>query len=181
MGEHGPVSTHVALLRGINVGTAKRVAMPALRQLAEGLGYTDVRTHLNSGNLLLSTDEDAETLRQRLEQGIEETFGLHADVVVRTLDRLAAVLAANPFPDGDPSRVVIAFLAGPPAAGTPERLAALAAEDEPFLVHGLEVYLHHAHGLADSALAAGLTKALGVRATVRNLRTVTKVVELGRR
>ena len=181
MGEHGPVSTHVALLRGINVGTAKRVAMPVLRALAEGLGYTDVRTHLNSGNLLLSTDEDAETLRQRLEQGVEETFGLHADVVVRTLDQLAAVLAANPFPDGDPSQVVIAFLAGPPAAGTQERLAALAGEDEPFLVRGLEVYVHHGHGLADSALAAGLAKALGVRATVRNLRTVTKVVELGRR
>lgn len=174
------MTTHVALLRGINVGTAKRLGMPALRTMAEGLGYTDVVTHINSGNLLLSTQEDAPTLRARLEQGIEQTFGLHADVVVRTVDQLVAVLAANPFPDGDPSRVVIAFLAGPPPAGVEQRLAALADDDEPFLVHGLEVYVHHGHGQADSRLAAALARALGVRATVRNLRTVTRVAELAR-
>ena len=174
------MTTHVALLRGINVGTAKRLAMPALRTMAEGLGYTDVATHINSGNLLLSTGEDAPTLRARLEQGIEQTFGLHADVVVRTAEELRAVLAVNPFADGDPSRVVIAFLAGPPPVGVEQRLAALAADDEPFLVHGLEVYVHHGHGQADSRLAAALAKALAVSATVRNLRTVTKVAELAR-
>jgi uncharacterized protein (DUF1697 family) len=175
------VSTHVALLRGINVGTAKRVAMAELRAMAERLGYADVATHLNSGNLLLSTGQDAETLRSRLEHGIEQTFGLHSDVVVRTADQLAAALAANPFPDGDPSRVAIAFLAEPAPAGAEQRLAALAAEDEPFLVQGLEAYVHHVHGQADSKLAAGLVKALGVTGTVRNLRTVTKVVELCQR
>ena len=175
------MTTHVALLRGINVGTAKRVAMPALRAMAEGLGYTDVATHINSGNLLLSTDEDAATVRQRLEQGVEQTFGLHADVVVRTVDQLAAVLAANPFPDGDPSRVVIAFLAAPAPPAAADRLAALATDDEPFLVQDLEVYICHGHGQADSKLAAGFARALGVSATVRNLRTVTKVAELCRR
>jgi uncharacterized protein (DUF1697 family) len=177
----GDVTTHVALLRGINVGTAKRVPMPELRAMAEGLGYTDVGTHINSGNLLLSTQEDAETLRRRIEQGIEQTFGLHADVVVRTVPQLVSILAANPFPDGDPGRVVIAFLTGPAPPGVEDRLAALAADDEPFLVHGQEVYVHHAHGQADSKLAAGLAKALRVSATVRNLRTVTKVTELGQR
>jgi len=170
------MTTHVALLRGINVGTAKRVAMAELRELAESLGHTDVATHLNSGNLLLSTAEDAGTLRQRLEQGIEERFGLHADVVVRSVAELAAALAANPFPDGDPSRVTIAFLAGPAPVGTAERLAVHASEDEPVVVGGREVYVEYGHGQADSRLAAAFVRALGVPATVRNLRTVTALV-----
>jgi uncharacterized protein (DUF1697 family) len=175
------MTTYVALLRGINVGTAKRVAMPALRQLATGLGYTEVATHINSGNLVLTTDRPAATVRGELEQGIEATFGLHADVVVRTAEELAAALAGNPFPDGDPSRVTVAFLAGPPSEGAATRVAALAAPDEPFLFAGQEVYVHYGHGQADSRLAAKFAAALGVSATVRNLRTLAKLVDLSRR
>src|SRR3954466_7579026 len=126
------MTRYLALLRGINVGTAKRVAMPALRSMAESLGYADVRTHINSGNLLFRADEDAETVRSRLEAAIEQTFALHSDVVIRTAEQLAVVLAGNPFPDDDPSRVNVAFLAGPPAPEAEERVAALAADDEPF-------------------------------------------------
>lgn len=172
------MTRYVALLRGINVGTAKRVAMPALRALATGLGYADVATHINSGNLVLTTDDAPDEVRRALEQGIEQTFGLHADVVVRTAEQLRAVLAANPFPDGDPSQVTIAFLAGPPAADAESRVAALAAQDEPFLFAGLEVYVHYGHGQADSRLAAKFAGLLGVPATVRNLRTTAKLVDL---
>jgi uncharacterized protein (DUF1697 family) len=171
------MTSYVALLRGINVGKAKRVAMATLREMAASLGYTDVATHLNSGNLLLTTDEDADTVRRRVEQAVQETFGLHADVVVRTADQLAEVLAANPFPDGDPSQVTIAFLSEPAPPGLGERMAVLATEDEPFLVRDLEVYVHYGHGQGESKLAAS---SLGVSATVRNLRTVTKLVELTR-
>ena len=171
----------VALLRGINVGTAKRVAMPALRELAVRLGGTDVATCLNSGNLVLTTDLPATTLRHELEQGIEQTFGLHADVVLRTAAELAEVLAANPFPDGDPSQVTIAFLAGPPAADAGDRIGALATEDEPFLVTEREVYVHYGHGQGDSRLAAKISGLLGVSATVRNLRTLTRVADLSQR
>ena len=172
------MTTYAALLRGINVGTAKRVAMPALRELASGLGYARVRTHLNSGNLVLGTDDGPEEVRRALEHGIEQTFGLHADVVVRTAEQLAAVVAANPFPDGDPSRVTVAFLAAPAPAGVEDRLAAQAAPDEPFLVAGAEVYVHYGHGQAGSRLAARIADVLGVSATVRNLRTVTALVDL---
>lgn len=175
------MTTYVALLRGINVGTAKRVAMPALRELATGLGYADVATHINSGNLVLSTERPAATVQRELEQGIEQTFGLHADVVVRTAGELAAAVAANPFPDGDPSQVTIAFLAGPPDAEAETRLRALAGEDELLLVTPGEVYVHYGHGQADSRLAAKFPTLLGVTATVRNLRTVTKLVDLSRR
>ena len=169
------MTRYIALLRGINVGRAKRVAMPQLREMAAGLGCTDVATVLNSGNLLLTTDEDADTLRRRLEQGIEADLGLHADVVVRTAEQLAAVLAANPFPDGDPSRVTIAFLSAAAPEGLAGRMAALATEDEPFLVTDSEVYVHYGHGQGESRLAAA---SYGVGSTVRNLRTVTRLVDL---
>lgn len=175
------MTRYVALLRGINVGKAKRVAMPVLRQLATDLGYADVATHLNSGNLLLTSDEDADTVCRRVEQGIEDTFGLHAHVVVRTAEQLAAAHTVNPFPDGDPARVTVAFLAGPAPAGAEERLAALAAEDEPFALIGEEVWVHFGHGQADSRLAAKFSTALGVAATVRNLRTTAALVELSQR
>jgi uncharacterized protein (DUF1697 family) len=172
------MTTYVALLRGINVGTAKRVAMPALRALATGLGYGGVRTHINSGNLILTSDQPAEDVGRTLEQGIEQAFGLHADVVVRTADRLAEVVRDNPYPDGDASRVTVAFLAGPAPAGVAERLATLAADDEPFTVAELEVYVHYGHGQGDSRLAATFASLLGVSATVRNLRTLIKLAEL---
>ena len=175
------MTRYVALLRGINVGTAKRVAMPALRQLATELGYADVATHINSGNLLLTSDEDPGTVRDRVERGVEATFGLHADVVVRTREQLAAVLAANPFPDGDPGRVAVAFLAGPPAADVESRLAALAAPDEPFRVSGQEVWVLYGHGQAASRLAVKFPTLLGVSATVRNLRTTTRLLDLASR
>jgi uncharacterized protein (DUF1697 family) len=174
------MTTYVALLRGINVGTAKRVSMATLKKLATDLGYGDVRTHLNSGNLILTADQSAEEVVRALEQGIEQTFGLHSDVVVRTAERLAEVVRDNPYPDGDPSRVTIAFLAGPAPAGVAERLAAMAAEEEPFSVRPLEVYVHYGHGQAGSALAAKFAATVGVSATVRNLRTVTTLADLSR-
>jgi len=181
VGHDEQVTTYVALLRGINVGTAKRVAMAELRTVATGLGYTDVATHLNSGNLILRTDRTADTVRAELEEGIERVFGLHSDVVVRTADQLAEVLRGNPFPDGDPSQVTIAFLMASPPPDVADRLAALAADDEPFVVSGLEVYVHYGHGQAGSKLAATFATAVGVSATVRNLRTVTKLVDLSQR
>lgn len=174
------MTTYVALLRGINVGTAKRVAMPALRRLGTSLGYGGVRTHINSGNLILTTDQPAEEVVRALEQGVERTFGLHADVVVRTAERLAEVVRDNPYPDGDPSRVTVAFLAAPAPDGVAERLAALAADDEPFTVWPLEIYVDYRRGQAQSRLAPKFAAAVGVSATVRNLRTVTKLVDLSR-
>ena len=172
------MTCYVALLRGINVGSAKRVAMPALRAMATDLGYGGVATHLNSGNLVLTSDRDAETVRRQVETGVEQTFGLHADVVVRTAEQLRAVLAGNPYPDGDPSLVTIAFLADDPPPQAPDRVAALAAADEPYLFAGREVYVHYGHGQSGSVLAASFATVLGVSATVRNLRTVTRLVDL---
>ena len=172
------MTTYVALLRGINLGPARRVEMPALRELASGLGYRDVATHLSTGNLILSTDQAADDVRTALEQGIQQAFGLDVDVMVRTAEEMATVVRANPWPDADPSRVTVAFLAAPAPAGVEDRLAARASADEPFLVAGLEVYVLYGRGQANSRLAASIADVLGVSATVRNLRTTAKLAEL---
>lgn len=169
---------YVAFLRGINLGPAKKVSMPRLRDLAEGLGYTDVTTYINSGNLILTANDAAATIEQRLHGAIADQLGLTVDVAVRTPARLASIVAENPFPDGDPTYVTVAFLTKPAPADAKRKVAELATAAEPYLFSGQEVYVHYTEGQARSKLAAKFADLLGVSATVRNLRTVTKVLAL---
>jgi uncharacterized protein (DUF1697 family) len=175
------VPRYVAFLRGINLGSTNKVSMPRLRELAEGLGYTDVVTCLNSGNLILTATDPAATIGQRLHQALADELGLKVDVAVRTPVRLATIVAENPFPDGDPSQVTVAFLTRAAPADAKRRVADVATEKEPHVFSGQEVYVHYTDGQARSKLAAKFSDIIGVSATVRNLRTVTKVLELASR
>ena len=175
------MATYVAFLRGINLGPAKKVSMPRLRELAEGLGYTDVSTYINSGNLILTTADAAATIERRLAEAITDELRLKVDVAVRTPARLATIVAENPFPDGDPSYVTVAFLTKAAPADAKRRVAEVATEKEPYVFSGQEVYVHYTDGQARSKLAARFADIIGVSATVRNLRTVTKVLELAGR
>ena len=178
----GSVTRLVALLRGINVGGRNRVEMARLRQLAENVGYADVRTHLNTGNLLLTpaaaTEADADRVAAALAAAITAELGLNLDVTVRSRAQLATILAADPFPDGDPSQVTVAFLTGPPPPGATDRVLALAAEHEPVVFADREVWVNYTQGIGDSRLAAGFVRAVGVSATVRNVRTARRLLEL---
>lgn len=89
---------HVALLRGINLGPRNRVAMPALRDLLSGAGFERARTYLQSGNVVLPSDDSAAQLEERLERLIAERFGFDVGVVVRTSKQLADVVERNPIP-----------------------------------------------------------------------------------
>ncbi|MDX6320864.1 MAG: hypothetical protein QOF52_722 [Propionibacteriaceae bacterium] len=170
------MTAYAALLRGVNVG-GKKVSMSGLRAMAESLGYDDVATYINSGNLLFSSTKRASTLVREIEAAISDQLGLSVDVAVRSHDQLRRVLAANPYPDGDPSRVTVAFLTGPPASDAEAKMAAIAV-DEPFTLAAGEIYVHYTRGLGNSVLAQRFSKIIGVSATVRNIRTVAKLVEL---
>jgi len=171
------MTSYAAFLRGINVGSANRIAMPALRATAERLGYLDVRTYINSGNLLFRTSGgDDVGLSDAIHSAIRHDFGLTIDVAVRTAEELQVILDGNPYPDGDPSRVTVAFLTGPPPPGAEQRMAAVA--NEPYALAGTEVWVHYTGGQATSVLAAQFSRIIGVSATVRNVRTVGKVVQL---
>ncbi len=150
--------------------------MADLRALATSLGHTGVATVLNSGNLVLVSSRRPATVERELAAAIVERFGFRVDVTVRTRSELAAALAANPFPDGDPSQVTVAFLTGPTPTGADERLAAAATRDEPYVIGEREVYVHYGHGIADSVLATRFSDLVGVSATVRNVRTLAKVL-----
>ena len=109
-------TTLIALIRGINVGPSKRVAMADLRDLLAGLGYTDVRTHLQSGNAVFSTGSRAVTVAADIEEALAEKVGVRASVVVRTGRQLTAAMAADPLSDiaDNGSRHFLGFLSGKP-------------------------------------------------------------------
>ena len=171
----------VALLRGINLGGNRTIPMAGLRDVAAGLGWTDVATHLQSGNLLFrSTATDRAAARQ-LASAVAEEFGIEADVVIRTGAQLRALLEAHPFAGGDPSRVVIACADRPVGELAVRRLEELATARERVRVAdtGTDVYADFPDGQAGSKLAAGLIAALRpAAATARNLRTISRLIEL---
>jgi uncharacterized protein (DUF1697 family) len=184
------VPTHVALLRGINVGGRNRVAMAALREVVEGLGHTGVATYIQSGNVVFTSAEaDPATLAAALERAVADQLGVRPRVVVLSCEQLTQVVAANPFPGEPNPRLVHAlFWNGPP--GTEELAAVAAAQrqareegsrDEARVV-GTTLYLHTPDGYGRSELAARLARIGGGRtaatATARNWATVRKLLAM---
>ena len=174
----GEVATYVAFLRGVNLGPNNKISMPALRAMAEDLGYTDVATYINSGNLILSSPQKAATVERQISDAIKKTFGRPIDVTVRTSVQLKKILADNPYPDGNPSQVTVAFLTKSAPANAREKVAAVATDSEPFEFAGQEVYVNYSQGIGKSKLAEKFSAIIGVSSTVRNMRTVEKVLAL---
>lgn len=170
----------IALLRGINIGSRQRVSMPELRELIEGLGYTDVETLVQSGNVVLTSRAAPATLERKLEQEIEKQLGVDPKVVVRTRDELAAAIEANPFPvPKDPKNLHVTFLAGEPDADAVKKLEDADLGDDRIAFRDREIYIAYKSGMGRSELAKQLGRAkLGVTATDRNWNTVTKLLEM---
>ncbi|MFG3708620.1 DUF1697 domain-containing protein [Micromonospora sp. NPDC047670] len=171
----------VALLRGVNVGGAK-VAMADLRRLVAGLGHDDVKTYLQSGNVVFgSTVRDAEALARGIERAIADELGLSVPVLVRSGRELAAVAGGNPYADreDDPTRLLVAFLATVPEKSAVTALTVPGGENVAFTVTGREVYLHYPDGGYGRSKFTNnyLEKQLGVVATTRNWRSVRALAE----
>jgi uncharacterized protein (DUF1697 family) len=175
-----PRSTrYVALLRGINLGKARQVGMPRLAELLTERGHADVRTHLRSGNVVLTSPMTEKKLAADLSSAIEEEFGFAVPVVVRTGAQLAAVVDGDPFATvaTDPARYLVTFMAEEPP---PDKVDALPkAEDGGYLVRGRELYLWLPDGIQNTALASWKwDRLLGTPGTARNWNTVVKLAEL---
>jgi uncharacterized protein (DUF1697 family) len=173
-------TTCIALLRGINVGKAKRVAMAELRELFESLGHSNVHTLLNSGNVIFDAKGAAAgttKLRAAIEAGIEKRFGFGSATVVITAETLAAVIAANPFEKiaTDPSRYLVAFPleSGHPAACKP--LLAESWKPDQLELGAHAAYLWCASGILESKLLSAYMRAAKSSATTRNWATVLKI------
>jgi len=171
----------IALLRGINIGPNKRVAMAELRELCTGAGFADVATYVQSGNLVFSSQARPQRLEAELERLIAERFGFEVGVLVRTRDELAEVVARNPLAGvaNEPKRYQVTFLATKAPAELVESLSAVAASSERVEVIGREVYAWHPAGVARSKLWAKLASTgLGIKATSRNWTTVTTLLTM---
>ena len=175
------MTRHVVLLRGINIGPRNRVAMPALREQLTDAGFEDVRTYVQSGNVVLASKDPPDEVAREVERQIEQRFGLDVAVVVRTRAELAQVVKRNPLGDvaTDPKRYQVSFLAEPLGREAIRKLEAFAAPEERLVAKGRELYAWHPAGVARSKLWARLaSRDLGVVATARNWTTVTKLLEL---
>jgi uncharacterized protein (DUF1697 family) len=172
---------HVVLLRGINLGPQRRVAMPELRELLTGAGYADVRTYVQSGNVMLASEERPERVAKHCERILGERFGFEIPIMVRTAEELADVVARNPLPEAtnDPKRFQVTFLDRPLDPERIKELEQLATAKEGFAASGRELYGWHPDGASRSKLWNRLaSKGLGVTATARNWTTVTTLLAM---
>src|SRR5215212_1650324 len=153
--------TQIALLRGINLGPNRRIAMGELRELLAGHGYGDVRTLLQSGNVVLTTRLGPEKLARTLERQIAEGLGVDPAVIVRSCDELAAVIERNPLRDvaDDPKRHTVYFLSGEPDADAVRSLERADVAPEAFAAAGHELYTWHPDGIQKSPLVRLVSKA----------------------
>lgn len=173
----------VALLRGINVGGKNIVPMAELRALGEELGFTNVQTLLQSGNVVFeSAPASNSELERRWAAAIEKRFGLKIDMVVRSGRELSAAINANPIsidPNMNLSHLFLYFLQSEAA---PEAIEAVEAYDkgrERPLVVGQTLYAYYSDDVVKSKLTgAWIEKTLGVRATARNWNTVRRIAAL---
>jgi uncharacterized protein (DUF1697 family) len=175
----------VSLLRGVNVGSHHRIRMDPLKSVYESAGLTDVRTLLQSGNVLFRTKRrDLERLAGQLEEAFEKEFGFHSATLLRTVPELRAVASANPFagrPGLAPANLAVLFLGAPADDAARGRLDALRGCPEEVHCGTRELYIYYPVGMARPVLtAAMLDRALlKIPATARNWNTVLKLVDLG--
>jgi len=172
---------HIVLLRGINLGSRNRVSMPQLRKVLTEAGFEDVRTYLQSGNVVLTSKASPARVARTCEQHIADAVGLDVDVVVRTRDELAKVVRRDPLGKvaTDPKRYQVSFLSEKLEPAVVRKLREAAVEPEQLVVSGREVYAWHPGGVARSKLWTQLAgRGLGVTATSRNWTTVTSLLEL---
>lgn len=172
------MATVVALLRGVNVG-GRNVAMAELRETIESLGHDDVRTYIQSGNVLFSAK--GRVAASSLEHALEERFGIKIDVMIRSPRDLVKAAERNPFPDADTSELHVGFLARTPRSDVVKAIDALEFLPEEFAVVGSELYLHLPNGMARTRLPDFVLRRLKIPATIRNWNTLTKLVELSNR
>jgi uncharacterized protein (DUF1697 family) len=172
---------YAVLLRGVNVGGRNKIAMADLRRILTELGYEDVKTHLQSGNAVVSATQTPDQLAADVAAAIAAQTGLKCAVMIRTGAELAEILASHPLgaePD-NPSRYFVAFLSAVPDKAAAARLSGQEFGSDRAWVQGKHAYTWCPKGVSDTKLTYGfLEKQLGVVATSRNWNTVRKLAEL---
>jgi uncharacterized protein (DUF1697 family) len=170
------------LLRAVNVGGRSSLAMADLRAVAEGLGYEEVATLLQSGNLVFGAKGKPAALERALEAALKQARGIETDFLVRSARELHDIIAANPFPEeakSDPGHLLVMFLKDQVSAKAVAALQEGVKGREVIRPGGRELYITYPDGIGRSKLTGALIeKKLGTRGTGRNWNTVTKLAAL---
>jgi uncharacterized protein (DUF1697 family) len=177
------MSAYAALLRGINVGAQHRMNMAELRQALEEAGFSNVRTYIQSGNVLFESDGEETELREKMEQAIYERFGFPSPVTLRTSRELQAIVDGCPFTaeevqkadmaSGVESLHVCMFLSEPESEAV-EKLKAIPSGGDRFSVCGRDMYLLVQNGIHNSKLATQISK-IKTSVTARNFKTMRQL------
>jgi uncharacterized protein (DUF1697 family) len=171
----------VALLRAVNVG-GRKLPMAELRALCAELGWQDVATYIQSGNVVFTADGKPEALEKKLEDAVAKRFGFDSPVIVRTAAQWADYQHANPFPQAaadEPNRLMLLLSKSPPAKGAEDAIQARAAAGEQIRRAGDALWFHYPEGAGTSKLTpASIDRAVGSSATARNYRTVTTLLDM---
>ena len=172
---------YAVLLRGVNVGSARRISMPDLRAALEGLGYTEVATYLQSGNAVVTSPQrSAARVAAAVEAQLKAECGIDTVAIVRTGPQLAATIAANPFPDAvtEPTRLYAVFLAADPDSARVQALAPDTWHPDEWGTGPGCLYQRFRTSPARSKLSAGLATKLKVVGTARNWNSVLALAEM---
>lgn len=168
----------VAFLRGINVGGNKKVPMVDLKKIFEKLGFANVQTLLNSGNVIFEIGERSEEkLTKDIEDALEKVFGWKIVVMIRSIDELKKVLDKNPFKKENDFKCYVSFLEKLPDASLAKAYLALQDEENKFSISGREIYVKIRNS-KDAKVYIALEKKLQLAATSRNVNTIEKLVVL---
>jgi uncharacterized protein (DUF1697 family) len=171
----GGKDVFVALYRGINVGGNNPVRMEALRAMHAELGHEDVKSYVQSGNVVFRTAGTAKALEGDIAAAFEKEFGFPAKVMVRSARDWKKIVAGNPYARqaaADPKKVHVEICHGAPDKKRLDALLEKTGGPEAFAIVGHTLYMHAPDGVGRSKFAAGLERACGVPATGRNWRTV---------
>lgn len=181
-------TVYIAFLRGINVGGKNIIKMAELKKMFEAMGFQNVQTYIQSGNVLFAAHEDEKTLTRSIEHQIEKVFGFNAKVVLRTAEELERIIENSPFPrqaieEAEELTKVesyyVALLDNEPLVENTGKFGAYKGETDEFRIIGREVYMLFYNSIRNSKLAGKLDK-LQVSSTVRNWKTINKLLELAK-
>ena len=166
---------YAALLRAVNLAGTGKLLMTDLARLCAGEGLCDVKTYIQSGNVVFTSAKKEEAVKAVLEKTLARHMGKPVAVMVRTADELEAVVAANPFPEAPPNRLLITFFDEPLSKAV--LTGVVAPGGERLVIRGRELFIHYPDGMGVSKLKVPALKAAG---TGRNLNTVVKLAAMTR-
>jgi uncharacterized protein (DUF1697 family) len=174
---------YIALLRGINIGPHKRMKMEKLRASCEGLGFTEVRTYIQSGNLIFKAPKlSPAALAKKLGECILQDFGFSCEVISRSREEMKTIIDRNPFTKErriDRSKLHVVFLSQPASAAAFKKLQELTLAPDRVSYGDKEIYFYFPNGVSGSSVwKHPLDRVTGVPGTMRNWKTVTTLYQI---